>query len=440
MSHLSNTSSTWLFIWLLLSRYTAGEKGQCPKPEIDSNVILTNEDLLKNKFPEGSTATFDCAVGYMRDGGSATISCTDGMWSSLSLKCKKISCSSPGEIVNGRFDLSAGTEYGAVIRAVCDKGYEPEGPSYMKCTDKGWSGQNPTCKVITCDHPPEIENGRVSKPPRTFPGYGDVIEYSCSKNGSVWKTQIVCNEYGEYEPSVPSCEVVMCPKPEGRSDVILKEEDLLTAHFPEGSSVTFECAEGYERKWGSAHISCINGNWTELTLKCQKKSCGFPGHVLNGVFDLTDGVEFGAVIKVVCNKGYKMVGTGSLSCTANGWIGTIPSCEVFKCPEPPDIENGRVALKPFNKQFPEYSDKVVYSCQEGYNIIGSAVIECKENGQYVPSPPQCKDAGRRGPRRNSRDLLLYFRFRCERRFRCPGRCGYKHAYGGSCCLKVEGLQ
>ncbi|KAL4622495.1 complement factor H-like [Arapaima gigas] len=185
--------------------------GQCPKPEIDSNVILTNEDLLKNKFPEGSTATFDCAVGYMRDGGSATISCTDGMWSSLSLKCKKISCSSPGEIVNGRFDLSAGTEYGAVIRAVCDKGYEPEGPSYMKCTDKGWSGQNPTCKG----------NGR--------------------------------------------------------------------------------------------------------------------------------------------------------------------------CPEPPDIENGRVALKPFNKQFPEYSDKVVYSCQEGYNIIGSAVIECKENGQYVPSPPQCKD-------------------------------------------------
>ncbi|XP_018581221.1 complement factor H-like [Scleropages formosus] len=389
MCHPRDSGSSWLLKWLLLSLFVASGKAQCPKPEFQGSVVLTTEDLLKNEFPEGSVATFDCAIGYQREMGLGTIFCNRGTWTYLSLKCQKKRCIPPGEILNGRFDLSAGTEYGAVIRVICNKGYETEGRSYMTCTDDGWSGMNPVCRVMMCDPPPEIENGHISMElSEESPKYGDVIEYTCNRSNTVWKIQIVCNEDGEYEPSDPTCEV-QCPKPEGRSDVILLHRELLPAQVPEGFTAVFECAEGYERKWGSAIIVCINGTWTELTLTCRKKSCGFPAHVLNGAFDLSQGMEFGAVANVVCNKGYKMVGTGYLTCSTSGWSGNIPACEVVKCPEPPDIKNGRVAMKPFSKNFPEYSDKVVYSCEKGYTLVGSPVIECKENGEYVPSPPQC---------------------------------------------------
>ena len=59
----------------------------CGKPASD-NMSLINEDILKVDFPDGKIVTFQCAMGYRRNGGSGETTCKAGTWTPWTLTCE----------------------------------------------------------------------------------------------------------------------------------------------------------------------------------------------------------------------------------------------------------------------------------------------------------------------------------------------------------------
>ncbi|XP_018581224.1 membrane cofactor protein-like isoform X2 [Scleropages formosus] len=258
----------WALEALFLSTFVATAKAQgaeCPQPSFGGNVVLSNDDILKNSFPDGSSAAFSCAVGYVRTGGLTTVTCNNGAWSELTLQCTKKSCGPPGELHNGHFDLSEGIDFGARIVASCNKGFMIVGPNYLECLDSGWSTRLPTCEVVKCPEPSLIQNGEiVIKPNKEFPEYNDVIEYNCKSGYTlIGKSQIVCGDNGKYDFDPPKCEVISCPVPQ------IPNAIRIQGNPPYGykSLAVYECNSGYVMK-GSPKIVCELNGWSPAVPSC----------------------------------------------------------------------------------------------------------------------------------------------------------------------------
>ncbi|MFT7819371.1 complement component receptor 1-like protein isoform X1 [Arapaima gigas] len=376
---------------MLICVLVASVKAQCSRPELLGNVELSSEDLSKSDFPEGSTVSFQCSLGYVTESGNRRITCTNGVWSELRLKCMKKPCGSPGEVLNGMFDFSDGTDYGAIVRISCNKGYTLVGKDSILCTENGWDERLPTCDVVKCEDPPQIKDGKIVwRPDKEFPHYNDVIQYQCN-SGYIFKgpSEIVCGADGEYNSPPPQCVVPPCKTPADSKGAVLTSADSGKSDFPDGSSVTFECALGYENKGGSGKISCSSGTWSRPTLNCEKISCGSPGDILNGMFDLSKGTDYGAIVRIFCNKGYTLVGKDSILCTENGWNERLPTCDAVKCEDPPQIKDGRIVWRP-DREFPHYNDVIQYQCNSGYILSGPSEIVCGADGEYNSPPPRCE--------------------------------------------------
>ncbi|XP_054866976.1 complement decay-accelerating factor isoform X5 [Amphiprion ocellaris] len=195
------TVQSLLLLYLLVVKAAA----DCPKPQGRENIVLTNKALLMNDFPEGVEVTLECANGYDRESGSGTITCIDEKWTEPDLTCKKKDCGPPQPQPNMSFNISAGTLFGAVIKAICDKGYKITGPAYKQCYPTGWSGR-PKCNIVTCAKPPEVTNGRISWDAQDLPKYGEIIQYTCDEGYTlIGEDSIVCSATGKYDSQPPEC-------------------------------------------------------------------------------------------------------------------------------------------------------------------------------------------------------------------------------------------
>ena len=77
-----------------------------------------------------------------------------------------------------------------------------------------------------------------------------------------------------------------------------------------------------------------------------------------------------------------------------------PSPELTYCPYPGDIANGwaihiprlNERRRPSDEIEDEYQEgsQLQYSCEDGYDIEGSATLTCKSKGRWSSRPPTCK--------------------------------------------------
>ncbi|MEQ2277434.1 hypothetical protein XENORESO_002589, partial [Xenotaenia resolanae] len=177
-----------------------------------------------------------------------------------------------------------------------------------------------------------------------------------------------------------------CPKPESGDGIDLSDEALLKNDFPEGSEVTLECGNGYEKQSGSGIINCVDKKWTEPDLVCTKKDCGPPKAEPHMYFDTSGGTLFGSSIKVMCEEGYQISGMSYKKCYSPGWFGKA-TCEIVTCEKPTEVENGKNSWNADGK--PEYGQMINFTCSEGYVMLGSRSILCTKTGEYDSLPPQC---------------------------------------------------
>ena len=57
-----------------------------------------------------------------------------------------------------------------------------------------------------------------------------------------------------------------------------------------------------------------------------------------------------------------------------------------RCPDPPVVENGYQLVDAGSYY---YSDMVQYGCELGYELSGSALLTCDQQGHWDRSPPRC---------------------------------------------------
>ncbi|XP_072571022.1 uncharacterized protein [Paramormyrops kingsleyae] len=381
----------------LLWFFAGSVRASCPRPESSADMVLAGEALLrlhKNDFPEGSTATFQCSVGYVRDSGQPDISCIGGKWTEVTLKCKKKSCGSPGEVQNGRFDFTNGIEFGAVVKAFCNEGYVIVGQDYRQCLDKGWTGRIPTCEVVQCEEPPEVPNGKiVFRPSSEFPQYRDTIQYECNAGYTlVGKMHIMCNATGEYEPQAPACSkdtdrgIVLDPR-ERTPSVTVDEDEETTSAVTEvdnaGRSTELPAKELYKvhlqkqiRK-SEMEMDLIQLQMEEkrLSIKKAKLEIELLEHRLKGflwvIFFNTRRVAFssysGNVVKHNTSH-YDGIVHRSWPICLN--INVI--CETPKVPNGHQVDGARPPYKLHNF--------VTFACNNGYKMDGGAEMTCTVDG------------------------------------------------------------
>ncbi|XP_029291630.1 sushi, von Willebrand factor type A, EGF and pentraxin domain-containing protein 1-like [Cottoperca gobio] len=352
------------------------------------------------KFIRGAKVYYDCAEDFTPFSGNRDVRCNGGKWTTLTLKCEKVSCGNAGDLPNGDFQYE-GNSFGEKVNAVCNAGYTLKGPHYMICKKSGWAGEVPSCEAgeTTCSTP-AVNNSVSSAADVSVYRVGDHMTFTCSQGFQLDGAQrITCGPGGVWQHQPPRClpspdatqspikETGGCGVPVATDNVNLADKYITKTSFKSGDRVLYVCDVGYTQAGGSRYRSCIKGMWTPLMLKCERKLCGTAGEIINGDFTYT-GVEFGDQATAVCNEGHILVGRATRNCLSKGWDGRVPACEAVVCEEPSRVTNAEMQ----GPQEPPYTYRTVisYHCRVG-TLIGKGNIWCTKDGTWSDSPPECKE-------------------------------------------------
>ncbi|XP_063046639.1 sushi, von Willebrand factor type A, EGF and pentraxin domain-containing protein 1-like isoform X3 [Engraulis encrasicolus] len=211
---MSDSRSWILQLLVTIASFFIRSEAECIAPkELGNSVILSNEHVLQNDFPDGSEAKLDCDNGFRPLNGSDTITCQNGIWSTVELTCTRKDCGPPKASPHVRFLYPKGenaTLFTDRITAVCETGFRLVGSSTWQCLNYGWKGRS-SCYVIECGETrnetlPVLENGETINAPhdKQRVEFGDVIQYRCHHGYHlIGNDTIKCTENGY--TALPRC-------------------------------------------------------------------------------------------------------------------------------------------------------------------------------------------------------------------------------------------
>ncbi|XP_035513011.1 complement receptor type 1 isoform X1 [Morone saxatilis] len=375
----------------------------CSPPPEYPHTTLDQRYKTMQKFVSGEKVYYNCAEDFTPARGMRAVQCEDGKWTKLTLKCEKKSCGNAGDLPNGQFEYEGNSFLGEKVYAICNEGYTVKGLNYMICKKTGWTGDFPSCEegVATCSSP-AVSNSVSSGGDVSVYQVGDGLTFTCSQGFQLdGAQQITCGSGGQWQPLPPRClpspdktqdldkETGGCgvPVTSSNSNAHLADMYITKTSFASGDTVQYKCDVGHIQAGGSRYRKCINGKWTTLRLKCERKPCGSAGEIANGQF-MYSGVEFGDTAKAVCDEGHHLVGRATRTCTSRGWDGRVPVCEAVECGEPPEVPNAKIE----GRQEPPYTYRsaIRYRCSVGV-LNGPREIWCTEDGTWSNSPPKCEE-------------------------------------------------
>ncbi|XP_023131392.2 complement receptor type 1-like isoform X1 [Amphiprion ocellaris] len=158
--------------------------------------------------------------------------------------------------------------------------------------------------------------------------------------------------------------------------------------FSSGDKVYYNCAEDYTPSTGSRAVECKGGTWTRLTLKCDKKSCGYAGDLLHGQLHYEGNSYLGEKVYATCNEGYTLKGQNYMICQASGWTGEFPTCEEGETTcSTPAVTNSVHRAGGVSEY--QVGETMSFACQQGFRLDGAQQITCGSDGQWQPQPPKC---------------------------------------------------
>ncbi|XP_047377264.1 complement factor H-like isoform X2 [Sciurus carolinensis] len=182
------------------------------------------------------------------------------------------------------------------------------------------------------------------------------------------------------------------PPPRGGTEILSGSWPDQT--YLEGTQAIYKCRPGY-RTLGTIIKTCRNGEWVAVNPAriCRKRPCGHPGDTPFGSFHLAVGNEFeyGAKVVYTCDEGYQMLGENNFrQCEPDGWTNDVPICEVVKCLPVTAPENGKIVSGTLEPDQEYYFGQVVkFECNAGFKREGHQEIHCSENGHWSNEKPRC---------------------------------------------------
>ncbi|XP_065178432.1 mucin-17-like isoform X8 [Sycon ciliatum] len=224
-------------------------------------------------------------------------------------------------------------------------------------------------------------------------GVGRIVQYRCDAGYNLEGPPVrVCQADGQWSGSLPTCSRPSCLPPsriENGQRIVSPDNGLYSV----GTTVTYSCVAGYSLL-GTNVLRCLpNGQYSEPAPTCRVSSCSDPGTPANAI---REGDEFtvSSVVRFTCRPGYTLRGTEFRVCQEDGsWTGTPPECTVSSCGNPGQPENGIRFGSTFT-----VGAAVLFTCNDGYRLVGDPRLTCQPNGQWNSARPvctvnQCTDPG-----------------------------------------------
>ncbi|KAM5201996.1 complement receptor type 2 isoform 5-T6 [Hipposideros larvatus] len=353
-------------------------------------------------FVSGMTVDYTCDRGYLLVGNNSIRCMPSGNWSPSAPRCEEAPCQPVGEDVQ---ELPGDSPV-VPVNTSCQDGYHLTGHAYRKCQDVGngvWFQRFPLCKVIHCQAPPVVENGRHTGVMAEHFLYGTEVSYECDQGFSLLgqKTIRCINDskgHGSWSGLPPQClkppPVTRCPNPEVKHGHKLNKTHSSYSH---NDTVYVACNPGFIMN-GSHSIRChTNNEWVPGIPTCIKIAflgCQPPFEITNGSHTGGDIARFspGMSILYSCDQGYLLVGDALLLCTHEGtWSQPAPYCKEVNCSFPEYMNGIQRGLESGKKY--QYGAIVTLECQDGYTLEGSPQSQCQEDHRWNPPLAVCKSQG-----------------------------------------------
>ncbi|XP_034551621.1 membrane cofactor protein-like isoform X2 [Notolabrus celidotus] len=318
---------------------------QCEKKNCGSLGEVPNGDIDYSEGTEfGNTAVVTCQLGYTLV-GSSRIHCGNEGWMNRLPNCEVVACETPAQITDGTFSPEKENyEYREVIHYTCRKDFTLSGSVSRMCSENGsFSPEAPVCTNVQCAKP-DVKNANRVGGFKAVYMYKEVVEHECQPKYTMsGKSTSVCDINGKWTPALLKCEANNCTKPVGGSHMSLQDTGIISQIFPHDTSVTFACDDGYQPVGGSA-IKCTTGEWSSLTLRCQPKNCTKPvggSHmslqdtgIRSQIFPHDSSVTF------VCDAGYQPdEGSAVMKCTTGEWSSLTLRCQKIPPTKKPGKEH-----------------------------------------------------------------------------------------------------
>ncbi|XP_036200179.1 membrane cofactor protein-like isoform X10 [Myotis myotis] len=403
----SSWSSAGILLVTLALRFPAPTDACDEIPKYDSMKARGNP---VPPVSAGFAVEYECRPGYrlivpfVRP--TTTVCQPDGTWAPPRLQeaCTRRQCPQLAESLHGR--VEGNFQFGSQANYSCDEGYYLVGTPVLRCVLAGdgnnvaWSGDPPQCEKILCQPPPQIEHGIFSNSHKDTFEYNEMVTYHCNpSNGPdeyslVGGSRLICSGPNKWSSDPPECKVVKCPYPSLPDGTIVSG---FGKKYYYKAGVEFECNQGYSLQ-GSRKIVCEADNtWVPEIPRCVQDACDeIPRYdSMKGKGNPVPPVSAGFAVEYECRPGYRLivplVRPTSAVCQSNGtWAPPLQeACTRKSCPQLAEPLNGRVEG---NFQF---GSQASYSCNEGYNLVGTPVLHCElagdgNNVAWSGDPPQCE--------------------------------------------------
>lgn len=170
----------------------------------------------------------------------------------------------------------------------------------------------------------------------------------------------------------------------------------------------------------SSRVCSSSGAWSGAAPTCQPVDCGGLGSIAHGTVSVA-ATTFGSTAIYACDDGYVLSGSSMRVCGADrSWSGSVPSCEVFVNPcDPNPCQNGGACLSGgscdcapgfegnvcatpidcgpledpdhgmVSAPVTTFGQTAVYSCANGYELVGVSSRVCGANQAWSDAAPTC---------------------------------------------------
>ncbi|XP_032923854.1 P-selectin isoform X9 [Catharus ustulatus] len=289
----------------------------------------------------------------------------------------------------GDFSYNSTCEFG------CHEGFERRGAAVLRCLpSQEWSANTPTCTAVTCPVLSAPAQGELncSHLHGDF-AFGSTCAFSCQKGFAlVGSESRECTAMGTWTGDTPHCEAISCPVLSAPAQGEMHCSHL-HGNFTFGSTCAFSCQTGFALVGLQSHECTATGTWTGDTPHCEAITCPVLSAPAQGELNcshLHGDFTFGSLCAFSCQKGFALVGSDSLKCTAMGtWTGDAPRCEAIKCSALTAPKMGQAACSHLHGEF-TFGSTCAFSCQKGFVLMGPESRECTAMGTWTGDPTQCK--------------------------------------------------
>ncbi|XP_030834420.1 sushi, von Willebrand factor type A, EGF and pentraxin domain-containing protein 1-like [Strongylocentrotus purpuratus] len=244
--------------------------------------------------------------------------------------------------------------------------------------------------IAACGDPGAPSHGTRSPGDRSTFLDGAVIQFSCDPGYELeGATEITCQPDGSWDGVKPLCAVISCGD---QPPAVLKALITDISHIFRGTAV-YTCNEGSGASGNPLSHCQADATWSQPDFQCidcsiPEKTCPHCTVVLVS----THTYPVGTYLQWRCEENYVMEGPSDVKvwvCGGDGqWTGEQPNCEVLTCPSPPIPAYGGV--NPVEADQYSYGDTIDYSCQDGYQLTGSAENTCGPDGSWANEAPTCR--------------------------------------------------